>query len=184
MYAIVTLLDEPAYSKVKALWQELGLLCDMSGIDLMPLPHFSWHTANEYDVPRLRTILLQIAKQNNAFSVRTSGLGIFTGESPVIYIPLARNDILSSVHQQVWRRVEPVAVDGSSHYAPEIWIQHITLAHGDVSPDRLGCAMEQLAYRQYDWEIQVDNLALVYQIGSQIGELLCKYPFGGGEACV
>lgn len=167
MYAIVTLLNEPAYSKVKALWKELGLLCDMRGMDLMPLPHFSWHTANEYDVPCLRTILLQIAKLNNPFSVRTSGLGIFTGESPVIYIPLARNDVLSSVHQQVCQRVEPVAVDGTPNYAPEIWIPHITLA-----------------YRQYNWEIQVDNLALVYQIGSQIGELLCKYPFGGGEACM
>jgi 2'-5' RNA ligase len=179
MHAAVSLLDDPYYSLVVDLWRELELDCGLQGVNLTPLPHISWHIAAEYDFARLGLILQRLADQTRPFTVHTSGLGLFTGESPVIFIPVVKDSGLARFHQEVWESVQPVAVDGSSHYAPGVWVPHITLAHGDVDSPKLGCAIQKLAFRRFNWEIQIDHLALVYQLSGQVGELRNKFMFSG-----
>jgi 2'-5' RNA ligase len=181
MHAIVSLLDEHHSGLVEALWRELETDCGLAGVSLTPLPHFSYHIATEFDFKRLETALGELAARTLPFTVHASGLGLFTGPSPVLYVSLIKDARLASFHQTVWELVNPVAIGASSHYTPEVWVPHITLAYGDVSTDKLDCAMNKLAFRTYNWEIRVDHLALVYQLSGQVGRLQSKFPFMDGD---
>jgi 2'-5' RNA ligase len=179
MHAVVSLLDDPYYSLVIDLWRELELDCGLQGVNLTPLPHISWQIAAEYDFARLGLILQKLAEQTRPFTVHTSGIGLFTGETPVIFIPVVKDSSLAMFHQLVWESVQPAAVDASPHYAPDAWVPHITLAHGDVDSPKLACAVQKLAFQRFNWKIQIDHLALVYQLSGQVGELHNKFAFGG-----
>jgi hypothetical protein len=66
-----------------------------------------------------------------------------------------------------------------------MWIPHITLAHADLNPQSLPCAVSSLPYRSFDWEIQIDNLACAYQRSQELptsAELLYKLPLEDGSA--
>lgn len=179
MYAVVSLLDEHHYARLENLWRELESECGLAGVTLTPFPHFSWHIAAEYDFKRLEAALAELVAEAKPFKVRTMGLGLFTSEAPVLYIPLVKDATLARHHQRVWERTQPAAIGSSSHYSPDVWVPHITLAYGDVDQDKLGCAMEKLAFQPFNWEISVDNLALVYTIGGQVGKLRNQFPFHG-----
>jgi 2'-5' RNA ligase len=179
MYAIVSLLDDAHYNLVLDLWRELEVDCGLSGVSLTPLPHLSWHIAADYQSEQLLESLQKLAGQTSPFIVNTSGIGIFTGESPVIFIPVVKESVLATFHRLVWESIQPAALDASSHYSPEAWVPHITLAHGDVDSPKLVCAMKKLAFRRFNWKIRIDHLALVYQLSGQVGELRDKLMFVG-----
>lgn len=178
MHAVVSLLDDAHAPQMEALWQALQADCGLAGITLTPLPHLSWHIAAEYSYKRLETALQELTAAAAPFTLRTTGLAVFTGPSPVVFIPVVKTPALSAFHKVIWEKVQPLAIAPSLHYAPDAWVPHITLAYGDVTPENLGCAMEMLAFRSFDWEIQIDHLALVYQLSGQVGRMQNKYAFG------
>ena len=163
MHGIATLLDAQHNSTVGNLWQKLEEDCDLTGIKLTPIPHFSWHVAEQYNVPRLKDVLEGLAEASSSFTIRTNGLGLFTGDKPIIYIPIVKNERLIHYHRAIWEMVTDIGHGISQLYAPELWMPHITLAYGDVNRERLMCAMERLSFRNFNWEIQVDNVALISQ---------------------
>jgi 2'-5' RNA ligase len=178
LYALVSLLDDRHYRQMEDLWRELDVDCGLLGVSLTPLPHFTWNLAAEYDFKALEPRLTQLATAQEPFTVRTNGLGFFTGPSPVIYLPLVKDAALARFHQRVWDLSADLAVGASPHYAPEAWVPHITVAYYDVEPAKLRCAVEKLAFRRYQWEVEVNNLSLVFQLSGQVGRLQQKFEFG------
>lgn len=179
MHAIVTLLNAENYAQMEALWRELEFECGLTGIAVTPIPHISWHIAAEYDFKRLENRIAELAEHSKPFTVRTRGLGLFTGVSPVVYIPVIKDVRLAEFHRMVWEASYPTAIGASPYYAPDAWMPHITLAHGDVDWPKLACAMEKLASQTFDWEVRLDNLALVYQYSGEVGKIQNKIPFEG-----
>lgn len=184
MHAIVSMLDEEHFERLKDIWRDLEADCGLAGVHLTPLPHFSWQTASQYDFDRLKPLLSNISAEAQPFFVRTTGIGVFSGELPVVYIPVVKDAPMSGFHGRLWQQVKPTAIGISSHYAPEVWVPHITLAYGDVNRFKLGCAMEKLAFQPLNWEVQVNHLALVFQYSGQVGEIDSIYPFGGGGSLI
>lgn len=179
MHGIVSLLDESLGIRVQALWDGLEQECGLAGIKITPIPHFSWQIAVDYKFARLESTLRSIASETKPFPMRCSGLGLFTGERPVLYIPVVRTEALSRFHRLVWERIWDLSASPSPFYSPDAWMPHITLAHGDLDSDNLHCALEGLTARAFDWEGTVDNLSLVYQTQDQVGELRYRLNFGG-----
>jgi 2'-5' RNA ligase len=179
MHAIVSVLDDVHYARLVALWQELEVECGLAGIRATPIPHFSWHIAQDYDFPRLSMVLQWITGIAQPFDVHTGGLGLFTRANPVIFYPIVRTGVLTQIQQAIWERVVGLSTNPSPHYTPETWIPHITLAHGDVGAETLCCAIERLAFQTHNWEIRVNNLAVVAQVEDQVGELKYRLPFSG-----
>jgi 2'-5' RNA ligase len=177
MQAVISLLGERYNNQVEALWRKLENECGLNGISLMPLPHFSWHVAEAYDDSLIKTELKDLTHGKGPLIVRTTGLGLFTGPSPVIYIPVVKDAALAAYHQAIWEHIQPLANQPLPFYSPDAWVPHITLAYGDVNPKTLNCALQQLAFQNFSWEFQVDHLALAYQISGQTGKLLSQFPF-------
>jgi 2'-5' RNA ligase len=179
MQAIVSLLDPPHFQQVEALWRMLKTDCDLSGIQATPLPHFSWQIAEEYDLDKVKQALTEVARTVKRFPVFTTGLGLFTGDRPVLYIPIVKDEYLENFHREVWSRTLDIGTKISLYYAPHAWMPHITLAHGDVDRGKLICAIEKLSFQTFNWEIMVENLALVHQQDDLTGDVLFQIPFQG-----
>ena len=167
MDAVVSLLDEKHYKLVEDLWTELEQRFGMRGIYVTPFPHFSYQVAERYDTDRLAVALQRLAARTRPFSVRTGGLGLFTGTFPVLYVPVVRTLLLSRLQEELWAEVSPTATDISPYYAAKQWQPHITLAHGDLDPERLAAATRYLSERDFHWEVQVTSVALIHDTGEE-----------------
>jgi 2'-5' RNA ligase len=112
-----------------------------------------------------------------SFLIRTAGLGLFTGPVPVLYLALVKTDILMDLHRTLWESVGPLATDLNRLYSPDLWMPHITIAYQDLNGDNLACAMKNLVFTPVNLEIQVDQLALLYQNDEGTG-VKSSFPFG------
>ena len=177
MNGIASLLDQLTTDRIQSLWQELDTRCGLVGVKVTPFPHFSWQVTEGYDLTRLETILRKLARQSKPITIHTAGLGIFTGENPVIYISIVKDESLLHFHTSLWKQIEEIAIRPAPYYAPDQWVPHITLAYNDVRQDNLNCAIQALASESFNWEIQVDNLVFVAQTDNQTIETV-RYQFG------
>ncbi|MGD8456402.1 MAG: 2'-5' RNA ligase family protein [Anaerolineales bacterium] len=176
MYGIVTLLDDKHTARVEALWEELQKSCGLTCIQMAPLPHFSWHIAEEYDFDRLEDKLAHIAKKTKPFTIHTAGMGLFTGEKPVVYIQIVKDRRLLDLHQHIWEEIQPISSGINLLYAPDQWMPHITLANQDVNDDILPCIFSTLVWRAFTWEIEVNCFALGFQNEDTPGEITKTFP--------
>ena len=167
MHGIVSLLDNDHNQLVEELWAELEQEFSVHGVYVTPYPHFSYHVAQEYDVDKIESVLQRITSNITTFMVRTSGLGVFTGNPPVLYIPVARSLKLTQLHQELWQEISPASSGVQEYYHPDQWMPHITIGFGDISKDKLSQIIPFLAERDFNWQITVNNIALIYHTGTK-----------------
>ncbi len=179
MHGLVSLLPEPYYTQVEEIWQMLENECNLTGIKVTPFPHFSWLIASDFDWGALERTLKEIAHKTRPFTVNTGGIGVFSGISPVIFIPVIRTQALNKLHQRIWDAIQPLGEEISSYYAPQNWIPHISLAYMDVTEENISCAMQKLAFKSYNWEIKVDNISFIYEPEDTTGTLQHQFKFQG-----
>jgi hypothetical protein len=178
MHGIVSLLDETHYTLVEKLWAEVAGSLGLEGFYRTPFPHFSYHVAPHYDMTMLSLALKRLAAHQRPFTVKTAGLGLFSGPQPVLYIALVRTPALSAFQQLVWQEVAPTASGSLAYYHPEQWVPHITLADGPGFQLHLPEVVRFLGYRTFQWEINLNNLALIHDTG-MAQEIGLQLPFGG-----
>ena len=182
MPGLVSLLDQTHHALVEEIWQELESDCQLMGIYVTPIPHFSWQIADDYDWDSLEIVLQEIAVATQPFMVQTSGIALFTAENPVAYNPIVRTKELSERHKMIWDRLAPISTNPSFLYAPSNWMPHITLAYSDVNAEKLHCLVEKLAFRPINWEIEIDNFTLIDDSDGNIGQIRQEYSFGKKES--
>jgi 2'-5' RNA ligase len=179
MQGVVTLLDDRHYARVQAIWEELEQKFGVRGMFVMQYPHFSYQVAEAYDELACESRLKELAARTRPFRVRTAGLGVFTVASPVLYVPLVRTPQLSELHRDIWDGVgHPTLSPVTHYYHPDEWAPHVTLAQGDIDPDRLAEIVRLLSRRNFHWEITVSNLAIIYDTGREQG-VRCRFDFKG-----
>ena len=164
MITIASLLDKKANSATEEYWAMLEAKCQLTEINSVPFPHFSWFTASGIAHPALPELFEDVAKDLYVFTIQTTGLGVFTGKSPVIYLPLIKTRQLIEFHEIIWKRLSEFVQDLNYHYSPDSWVPHITLAYGDVSVPRLACAVQNLANIDLSTTIEISNIALLTRI--------------------
>ncbi len=177
MQGVVTLLDDQHYARVHAIWEELCQKFDVRGMYVTSYPHFSHQVAEQYDEQECDHFLRRLAARTRPFRIRTAGLGIFTVANPILYVPIVRSPQLSELHRELWEGIHQSTPGAVSHYyQPEMWVPHITLAHGDIDQDKLAEIVRRLSARNFHWEITVNNLTMIYDTGREQG-LRCRYNF-------
>lgn len=167
--AVVSLLDEVHDAQVRRVWAELERHFGLQGIYGAPYPHFSYHSAQDYPDDTVEDLLQQVAAATLPFTVRTSGLGVFSGSKPIVYVPIVRNPALEACHEALYGPLAQLAMNENTHYHPDTWLPHITLAYGDLDARVLPEVMRFLGERNFSWNIPVQNLALVYTRGQEQG---------------
>jgi 2'-5' RNA ligase len=179
MQGVVSLLDDRHYARVEAIWEELGQKFNVRGMYVNSFPHFSLQVAEEYDEEACAHALRELAARTAPFRARTAGLGIFTVANPILYIPVVRSPALSELHAEVWRVIKQSVPGPVAHYyQPDEWAPHITLAHGDIDQEKLAEIVRVLSHRNFHWEFNVTNLAIIYDTGKQQG-VRCRFNFEG-----
>jgi len=178
MQGIVSLLDGADRERVEQLWDELRQTFGVRGIHAKRFPHFSYHVAEEYDLPRAKQALEALAKKTRRFFAQTSGIGVFTRKDPVIYVPVVRTEEVAAAHAKIAERVGPLAMGTNEFYADEIWIPHVTIAEGDVDILVLPEIVRRLGERNFRWEMPVSNFALIRATES-VQEVCFRYEFEG-----
>jgi 2'-5' RNA ligase len=164
MITIASLFDKKASTQTSNVWDLLERECDLTGIKTIPYPHFSWFTAGKITDPVFNEILLGLSNQLKSFTIQTTGLGIFTGQNPIIYLPLVKTLQLISYHVMIWEALSSRVFDMNPYYATENWVPHITIGYGDVTTERLSCAVRNLALHNLSLNITINNLAYLSRI--------------------
>ena len=178
MQGVVSLLDDEHYKQIEGVWEELSQKFGVRGIYATPFPHFTYQVSEEYDPKAVESALQRIAAQSEPFVVRTGGLGVFTAAKPVLYVPVVRAPALDRLHAEIWRLLGGTPEGGAAqYYAPDMWLPHITLAHGDIDADQLAEVVRLLVRRNFHWEMEVNNLSYIYDTGTEQG-LRCRFNFG------
>jgi 2'-5' RNA ligase superfamily len=167
MHGVVSLLEDKYYRQVEDLWAELEKEFGVRGVYVTPYPHFSYQVASYYDTEVLEPILRDFASKSSPFQIHAGGLGIFTGASPVLYIPIVRTQELNRFHAALWQEISQAGARIVDYYHPEYWVPHITIGFGDMNKDNLAQIVRLLSDRDFNWKITVDNLALIYDTGSK-----------------
>lgn len=178
MYAIITELNGESRTVVNEIWHKLKEDCGLEGIFNFPIPHFTWFAAEELDTEKSAAVLHQIAQISQPMHVRTFGLGIFSGEEPVLYLPIVKSMTLINFHKEIWEQLCPYAVEPKLYYSPSLWVPHITLALKDLNRENLVCALQSIGFQQWELSINIDNLSLVPHEDDQVGETLCCFQIG------
>jgi 2'-5' RNA ligase len=167
MHGTVSLLDSDHNKLIEELWANLEREFSVHGVYVTLYPHFSYHVAQDYDVEKIESVLKRITSNITKFKVRTSGSGIFTGASPVLYIPVVRSLELTQLHQELWEQISTASSGIVEYYHPDQWVPHITIGLGDISKDNLSQIIPFLAERDFSWEITINNIALIYDTGTK-----------------
>src|SRR6266581_2087024 len=162
MHGIGSLLDNDHNQLIEELWAELKREFSVQGVYITPYPHFSYNVAQDYDVDKVEPVLQRITSNITTFKVRTSGLGIFTGASPVLYIPVVRSPELTQLHEALWQEIATESSGIQEYYHPYQWMPHITAGFGDISKNNLSEIIHLLAERDFNWEFTVNNIAFIY----------------------
>jgi 2'-5' RNA ligase len=176
LQGIASILDAQHSSIVESIWDDLRNKFGAKTTSLLQ-PHFTYQVAERYDTEPADQVLRRFTRSAEPFMIRTSGLGIFTGETPVIYVPIVRTDSLSRFQAALWESIASAAHNlHAHHYGSENWLPHITLAApGDLSSKQLADAIRLLGNRSFNWQIRIDNLA--FALDAQNAREWVRYPF-------
>jgi len=175
--AIVSLLDEEHNLRVQHLWDELEERFEVEGVFRTPVPHFSYQVAEDYDIDRVKRVLGEAVRDQPPFSISTSGLGIFTGSHPTLYVPVIRTAALSAFHERIYPALAQSATNLRPYYTPLYWAPHITLAMANIAPQTIAEILQYFSRRDFTWEIVVDNVALICDTCGKEGIAL-RFDFG------
>lgn len=181
MQGIASILDREHSNQIERLWDELEREFGLK-YACVAYPHFSYQVAEHYDIARAELALRDLANNTAPFTISTSGLGIFTGDSPVLDVRVVRTPHLNAIHQQIVDLLAPFTMgDHTRHYGAGHWLPHITLAMGDLTHDVLPDVVRLLSRRSFTWDISIDNIALVLDARGTRDQWL-QFPFGGKSA--
>jgi 2'-5' RNA ligase len=178
MHLIISELDPESANTVSNLWYDLRKACGLKAIYDVPRPHVTWFGADYIDVAKITPIMNQIANGEIPFTLRSFGIGVFSGKTPVLYLPIVKTEPLFSFHKKIWNQVHPYSTEASLYYAPDMWVPHITLALKDLNQNNLTCAVNAIAFDPIELVYSIDNIAIASYKNDPPGEILEKFQIG------
>ena len=149
-------------------------------IDKKPLiwkyPHITWHSAEEYQLPILENYLQVLSDNWVRTKIRVTGIGMFTGKTQVLYLPVIKTPSLVQMQKQVYKFCKPISTKASRFFHPEIWIPHITIISNPNEQCSIPDAVHTLSEMKVDFEVEIYNLALGQYTGDA-ADILIEIPF-------
>lgn len=179
MYAIMSEIDKQSSEKVTQIWRSLCDACGLEAIYTIPKPHFTWLISEEMDLVQASSIIESIILHAPAISIYTFGLGIFSGEKPVLFLPMVKTIDMIQLHQEIWDQIGPHCSQLKMYYSPPLWMPHITLALKDLNKENLACAVNAYAFEKIELSVNMINICLAELGDKKIGKILQRFPVNG-----
>ncbi len=167
MVAVVSLLDAEHSQIVNEIIDDLERIFGLSGVKITADPHITWLICEVEKLAHLKNYLSEIAGQTKSVKVKTTGLGIFPGEHPVIFVPVIRDDGFNQVHAMLYQGIRAFSRHTVNFYNPDQWVPHISLALRDTTPELLPELVTYLNKRTYNWEIELNNISILRNDNNQ-----------------
>ena len=181
IYALATIFQLDEVSPENPTWEMIREVFNRADVPITALPHFSWHVANEYDEDAVESHLSDLVKGMEPFTINIAGIGIFSAEVPVLYLPVTKTPKVSELHGELWAQLKPLSSAINLNYDPQVWIPHVTLTTGEASNDAICLVITELAHIPTSMELIVDHLALIYRNDRTSG-IRNFFRFGVGKA--
>jgi 2'-5' RNA ligase len=164
MLAITSLLNPRNAQRINRLIKGLETKFGLDDVQATPDPHLTYLLTGTRRLTDLKDLLREVAATTAPFSAYTTGLGVFPGENPVIYVPVLRSNDLNELHQRVLDVTAPLCRP-SPYYGADRWLPHLSLALHDTTPDLLGPVLRHLNKETYNLRLNVNNLAILQKKG-------------------
>ncbi|SHJ60629.1 2'-5' RNA ligase [Hymenobacter daecheongensis DSM 21074] len=165
MLAITSVLSPHYAARINRLIKSLETKFGLNDVQATPEPHITYQLAGVRKLSALHAALRQVAAATPPFAVHTTGLGVFPGPNPTIYIPVLRTNELNQLHQRILAATAPLALRTDRFSGPECWLPHISLALHDTTPALLGPVLQYLNQQTFNLKLPVDNLTILRQQG-------------------
>ncbi|TGE12824.1 2'-5' RNA ligase family protein [Hymenobacter elongatus] len=165
MLAITTLLAPHYAARINRIIKGLETEFGLDDVQATPDPHITYQLAGVRKLSALKAVLHEVARTTPPFEVHTTGLGVFPGPNPVIYIPVLRTDALNQLHQRIVRATAPLCLRTDKFSGPDCWLPHISLALHDTTPELLGPVLQYLNKQTFNLKLTLNNLAILRQQG-------------------
>lgn len=176
MAGVISLLEGADAGRVERLWDsmqhEFGVLRGFPGA----VPHVSYHLGEYPADAALNARLSAIAEVTAPFSAVVSGIGIFGGPSPVLYLAVARGPRLASLHGEVRSALAGLGYENNPYYEPDNWLPHITMAQQNLPAEALPGVAAWLISQPIQFAFEVTNLALATETPDAL-EVLVPFAF-------
>ena len=169
-YAVATLVNSFENSKLQATWERINEICQAQQVQSTRMPHISWHVSMDYDSVALDDFIKRILPSLEPFEIHTTGVGIFSGEQPVVYLPVVKTRAIIDLHEKLYKGIYPLTHSPNRFYAPEIWIPHITIAYENSLLENICGVINELATKPLEMTIKFDHLAVIFRDGDRQGQ--------------
>jgi 2'-5' RNA ligase len=169
MLAIASLVSLNQNPESKAIWDSIEDRCDDFGYTKIQIPHFSWQIATDYALHSMIPALSALASTWKEFTINTTGLGLFTGNIPALYLPIIKTQDLLEKHIEIWDLCSSFGTEVSPMYAPENWLPHITLVHQGFSLENVTCIIGDLFLQKLSLQFLVKKIEIIYQDNEKEG---------------
>jgi 2'-5' RNA ligase len=163
MLAVTSLLDSKHSDLVNHIISDFEKEFGLTQVQATPYPHITYLTTEAINLPLLKHYLDRFSNCSKVFHVYTTGIGVFPGDHPVVYIPVLRTQPLNKFHVQLYHDISKLSIDLGPYSKPRLWMPHISLALGDTTSDMMTPMFRYLAQYRFDWEIALDNLTIFRQ---------------------
>ncbi|QIX60484.1 2'-5' RNA ligase family protein [Hymenobacter lutimineralis] len=163
MLAITSLLNPQSAAHINGIIKNLEVEFGLDDVQATPDPHITYQLAGVRKLSALKAVLQDIARTSKPFPAFTTGLGVFPGPNPVIYIPVLRSDALNHLHHRIRQATRPLCLRTDKFSGPDCWLPHISLALHDTTPDLLGPVLQYLNQQTFNLKLSISNLAILRQ---------------------
>ena len=177
MYVVISELDPISSADVGKIWRKLHEACGLKKIYTIPVPHFTWFASDSLDVSSSALMLSKLTANAKPLSIHTFGLGLFTGEHPVLYLPMVKSEEMLRLHREIWDLAVPYCEGPKHYYSPAFWIPHITLALKDLTRENIACGLNKIAFETIEYYVTIDSLSIAEYVDKSLGKTYEKIEF-------
>ena len=173
MLAITSLLNPQNAERINRIIKSLEVEFGLDDVQATPDPHITYQLAGVRKLSALKKVLREVAHTTKPFAAHTTGLGLFPGPNPVIYIPVLRSDALNQLHRRITEATRPLCLRTDKFSGPDCWLPHISLALHDTTPELLGPVLQYLNKQTFNLKLTINNIAILRQEGELFVQEKC-----------
>lgn len=170
MYSIICDCDLNSQARIVTIRDDIKAQCPGGAFKTGLEPHISLQGADDYPIEQVELTLREVTEKSPPVKVYVGGLGIFTGDSPVVYLTIAKSRQLYEVHRAIWEELSGLGQRVNPLFSPTTWIPHISLFYGKKTDlPQLSCVIGELMEHDLNFEITIVQLSIVFDKAGELG---------------